>query len=98
MQKKLFCCDYNIAGQLFKFKNWHQPFILKPNFNCKTPNPIYVIIYSSSNEEYIGQTRGQVKKRLTIYNLQQSKYQKIEIERHLPTYAKRIFKFFLSSK
>ena len=51
--KSCFCCDYNIEGQLFKFKNWHQLFILKSNFNCDTPNPIYVILCSSCNEEYI---------------------------------------------
>ena len=45
--KSCFCCDYLIEAEQFKFKNWHQPFVLKSNFNCKTPNLIYVIICSS---------------------------------------------------
>ena len=62
--KSCFCCDYIIAAELFKFKNWHQPFVLKPNFNCETPNLIYVIICSNCNKEYIGQTGGRLKERL----------------------------------
>ena len=62
-----FCCDYIVVAELFKSKNWHQPFVLKSNFNFKTSNLIYVIICSSCNKEYIGQTRGQLKERLSIY-------------------------------
>ena len=28
-EKSCFCCDYIIEAELFKFKNWHQPFVLK---------------------------------------------------------------------
>ena len=66
-RKSCICCDYIIESELFKFKNWHQPFILKSNFECKTPNLIYVIICSGCNKEYIGQTEGQPKERLSIY-------------------------------
>ena len=52
--KSCFCCDYIIEAERFKFKNWHQPFVLKSNFNCETPNLIYVIICSGCNKEYIG--------------------------------------------
>ena len=48
--KSCFCCDYIIEAELFKFKNWHQPFVLKFNFNCETPNLIYVIICSGCNK------------------------------------------------
>ena len=100
MQKSSFCSDYIIAAELFKFKNWHQLFVLKYNFNCKTPNVIYVIICSSCNKEYIGQTRGQLKERLSIYrqHIRQPEYEKIEVKRHLRTCAKGIFKIFPSSK
>ena len=40
--KSYFCCDYIIEAGLFKFKNWHQSFVLKSNFNCETPNLIYL--------------------------------------------------------
>ena len=66
-RKSCFCSDYIIEAELFKSKNWHQPFVLKSNFNCKTPNLIYVIICSGCNKEYIGQTGGQLKERLTEY-------------------------------
>ena len=49
--KSCFCCDYIIEAELFKFKNWHQPFVLKFNFNCETPNFIYVIICSGCNKK-----------------------------------------------
>ena len=94
--KSCFCCDYIIAAELFKFKKWHQPFVLKPNFNCKTPNLRYIIVCSGCNKEYIGQTRGQLKERLSIYreDIRQPECEKIGVERHLRTCAKWIFKIF----
>ena len=69
------------------------------NFNCETPNLIYVIIYSACNKEYIGQSGGQLQEALiykSIYRqlIPQPEYEKIEVERHLRTCAKGIFKFF----
>ena len=48
------------------------------------------------NKEYIGQTGGQLKERLSIYrqHIRQPEYEKIEVERHLQTCAKGIFKVF----
>ena len=96
--RKSFCCDYIIATELFTFKNWHQPLKsnLKSNFNCETPNLIYVIICSGCNKEYIGKTGGQLKERLSIYrqHIRQPENEKIEVERHLRTCAKGIFKIF----
>ena len=76
--KSCFCCDYIIEAELFKFKNWHQPFVLKSNFNCETPNVIYVIICSGCNKEYIGQTGGQLQEGLSIYrqHIRQPEYEK----------------------
>ena len=84
MRKKLLCCDYFIEGELFKFKNWHQPLILKSDYNSETPS---LFICSGCNKEYIGQTGGQLKERLRIYrqHIQQPKYEKIE--RHLRTWT-----------
>ena len=92
-RKRCFCCDYNVDAELFKFKNLHQPFVLKSNFNCGTPNLIYVIICSSCNKEYIGQTGWQLKERLSNYrqHTRQPEYQKTEVERHSQTCAKGIF-------
>ena len=71
-------CDYIIEPELFKFKNRHQTFVLKSNFNCETPYLIYVIICSSCNKEYIGQTGGQLKERLIVYrqHIRQPEYEK----------------------
>ena len=55
--KSCFCCGYIIEAEVFRFKNWQQPFIVKSNFNCETLNLIHVIIY----RKYIGQTGGQLK-------------------------------------
>ena len=76
--KSCFCCDYIIEPELFKFKNWHQPFVLKSNFNCETPYLINGIICSSCSKEYIGQTGGQLKERLIVYrqHIRQPEYDK----------------------
>ena len=37
-KKTCLFCNYVIKSELFKFKNWHQPFVLKSNFNCGTLN------------------------------------------------------------
>ena len=85
-----------LEAELFNFKNWHQPFVLKSNFNCETPNLTYLIICSGCKKEYIGQTGGQLKERISIYrqHIRQPEYEKIEFERHLRTFAKGIFKIF----
>ena len=85
-----------IEAELFKFKNWHQPFVLKSNFNCKTPSLIYVSICTGCNKEYIGHTGGQLKERLNIYRqrIRQPEYEKIEVERHLQACAKKIIEIF----
>ena len=73
---------------------------MKSNFNYETPHVIYVIICSGCNKEYIGQTGGKLKERLSIYRQHtwQPEYEKVEVERHLRTCAKGIFKIFPSSK
>ena len=57
---------------------------------------MYVIICNGCNKEYIGQTGGQLKERISIYrqHIQQPEYEKIEVKRHLQTGAKGIFKIF----
>ena len=63
--KSCFCYDYTIELELFEIKNWHQPFVLKSNFNCETPNLQHVIICNGCNKEYIEQTGRQLKERLS---------------------------------
>ena len=95
-RKICFCCDYIIEAELLKFRNCNQPFVLKSNFNCETPNLIYKIISSGCNKEYIRQIGGQLKGRLSIYrkHIRQPEYEKIEVERHQRAYAKGRFKNF----
>ena len=70
--------------------------ILKPNFNCKNPNLIYIIICSGCYKEYIGKNGGQLKEKLDIYrhHIWQPEYEKIEAEGLLHTCLKEIFKIF----
>ena len=93
---QLMSCECTFLSCIYKSKNWYQPFALKSNFNCETPNIIYVIICSGFNKKYIGQFRGQPKVRLDFYrqHIQQHEYEKLEIERHLRTRVKGILKFF----
>ena len=98
--KSCFCYDCIIEAELFKFKNWHQQFILKSNLNCESSNLLYVLICSGCNKEYVGQTGGQLKERLSIYgqHIRQPEHEKIEVERHLGHVQREYLKFFLSLK
>ena len=91
-----FFSDYIIGTGLFKLTNWHQPFILKSNFHGESSNHIRVIICSGCNKEYIRKNRGQLKERLSRYrqHIPQPEYEKLEVERHLRTCAKRTFEIF----
>ena len=57
---------------------------------------ICVIIRSGCNKEYIRQTGGHLKERLSIYrqHIPQPELKKIEVKKHLRTCAKGVFKFF----
>ena len=91
-----FFSHYIIGTGHFKLTNWHQPFILKSNFNGKSSNHILVIICSGCNKEYIRKNRGQLKQRLSCYrqHMRQPEYEKLEVEIHLRTCAKRTFEMF----
>ena len=69
---------------------------MKSNFNFETPNLIYVISCNGCNREYIGQTGGQPKRdsAFTGSTFDNLNMKKIEVERHLRTCAKGIFKIF----
>ena len=57
---------------------------------------ICVIIRSGCNKEYIRQTGGHLKERLSIYrqHIPQPEFKKIEVKKHLRACAKGVFKFF----
>ena len=97
--KSCFSRYFIIEGELFKFKNWHQPFILKSNFNCETSNLICAINSSWCNNKHIGPTAGQFKERLSFYrkHIRQREYDKIEVEKiyaHVQTEYLNFFPFF----
>ena len=73
---------------------------MKSNFNCKTPNLLYIIIYSAYNKEHTEYIEGQVKERLSIYrqHIRQPKYKKVEVIGHLHACAKEIFKMKENNK
>ena len=79
--KSCFCCE----------KNWHQSFILKSNFNCETPNFVYVVLCSGWNKEYTGQTGGQLKERLSIYRQHIQQY--IYIYMYVNIYIHNIYTY-----
>ena len=76
--------------------NWKCVYIYIYIYIYIYPNLIYVVICSGCNKKYIGQTGGQLKKRLSIYRqyIRQPEYEKIEVEWHLRTCGKGIFKIF----
>ena len=50
------CCDYIKEGSFHTFKTTGDIFYLKEDMICKSSDLIYVVICSTCNEEYIGET------------------------------------------
>ena len=66
---------------------------------CESSDLVYVVIYSTSNEEYIGQTREgktRVRGRVRVYrqHIRQLQYQQLKCEEHLRACGKGQFKMF----
>ena len=97
--EKLLKTDLIKPDDLLTILNWHQPFILKSNFNCETSNLICAINSSWCNNKHIGPTAGQLKERLSFYrkHIRQREYDKIEVEKiyaHVQTEYLNFFPFF----
>ena len=50
------CCNYIKEGSFHTFKTTGDIFYLKEDMTCKNSDLIYVVICSTCNEEYIGET------------------------------------------
>ena len=92
------CCQHLYLGLSYTFKTGKK-FILKNKMTCDSRNLIYVVICSSCQEEYIGETGigdTKLRDRVRIYrqHIRQPEYEKLKVEKHLRTCGKGNFAIF----
>ena len=93
------CCDYIKEGSFHTFKTTGDIFYLKENMTCESSDLIYVVICSTCNKEYIGETgegKTRVRDRVRVYrqHIRQPQYQQLKCEEHFRTCGKGQFKIF----
>ena len=81
-------CSYLLINGHCTFKNIQITFELKNRFRCDSFNLIYVIIYDTCKEEYIGETgegKTKLRDRVRVYrqHIRQPHYQQLKVEGHL---------------
>ena len=77
-------CDILVEGESFKFKNGPL-FKVKINMDCSSKNLLYVIKCEGCEENYIGQTGNDLRKRMTVHRQQikDPSTRKIPLSAHL---------------
>ena len=77
-------CDILVEGESFKFKNGPL-FKVKTNIDCSSKNLLYVIKCEGCEENYIGQTGNDLRKRMTVHRQQikDPSTRKIPLSAHL---------------
>ena len=93
------CCDYIKEDSFHTFKTTEDIFYLKEKMTCESNDLIYVVICSTCNEEYIGETgegKTRVRDRVRVYrqHIRQPQYQQLKCEEHFRTCGKGQFKIF----
>ena len=61
-------CHYLLEGNSFSFSNG-STFYVKTNMNCSSNNLLYAIKCCGCNEDYIGQTGNELRKRITVHTV-----------------------------
>ena len=77
--KRCRTCPSLIEGNLFTFKNGKQ-FSVKQNISCKTKNVIYSLICKKCKEFYVGETKSELRTRMTVHR-QQTNHEDLTIIR-----------------
>ena len=88
-------CPNIITGTNIKFKSGKQ-FKVKQTMNCASKNVIYSLICDKCNEFYIGQTRTELRKRVTVHR-QQTRTQELrllKVNKHFHECSGGKFKIF----
>ena len=93
------CCDYIKEGSFHTFKTAGDIFYLKEDMTCESSDLIYVVICSTCNEEYIGETgeeKTRVRDRVSVYrqHIRQPHYQQLKCEEYFRICGKGQFKIF----
>ena len=77
--KRCMTCPSLIEGTSFTFKNG-QTFTVMQDISCKTKNLVYAIICSNCGEFYVGETKTELRTRMTVHR-QQTRHQDLTIIR-----------------
>ena len=93
------CCDYIKESSFHTFKTTRDIFYVKKDMTCERSNLVYVVICSTCNEEYIGETgegKTRVRDRVRVYrqHIHQYQYQQLKYQKHFQTCGKGEFKIF----
>ena len=72
-------CPSLIEGTSFTFKNG-RTFTVMQDISCKTKNLVYAIICSNCGEFYVGETKTELRTRMTVHR-QQTRHQDLTIIR-----------------
>jgi ribosomal protein L31 len=75
-------CPSLIEGTSFTFKNG-RTFTVMQDISCKTKNLVYAIICSNCGEFYVGETKTELRTRMTVHR-QQTRHQDLTIIRAVP--------------
>ena len=77
--KRCMTCPSLIEGTSFTFKNG-RTFTVMQDISCKTKNLVYAIICSNCGEFYVGETKTELRTRMTVHR-QQTRHQDLTIIR-----------------
>ena len=97
--KRYECCNYLLINDHYTFTNVQITFKSKNRFTCDSFNLIYVVIYDTFTEEYIGETwegKTKLNDRVRVYHqhIRQPQCQQLKVEGHLRVCGSGEFRIF----
>ena len=97
--KRYECCNYFLINDHYTFTNVQITFKLKNRFTCDSFNLIYVVIYDTFTEEYIGETwegKTKLNDRVRVFHqhIRQPQCQQLKVEGHLRACGNGEFRIF----
>ena len=99
LDSRCLSCQQLLLEILYTFKNVGKQFFLKRKITCDSRNLTYVLICSTCEEQYIGETiigDSKLRDRVSIYrqHIRQPDHKKRQVEKHLRTSGKGNFTIF----